>query len=38
MKIPLLSHPLSRSDLHFVVGALLAVGVVIAFVACVHAF
>jgi hypothetical protein len=27
----------SRSDLHFIVGALLAVGVVIVFVACVHA-
>jgi len=38
MKLPLLSHALSRSDVHFVVGALLAVSVVIAFVACVHAF
>jgi len=38
MKLPLLSHALSRSDVQFVVGALLAVGVVIAFVACVHAF
>ena len=32
------SHALSRSDVHFVVGALLAVGVVIALVACVHAY
>jgi len=29
---------LSRIDVHFVIGALLAVGVVIAFVASVHAF
>lgn len=27
-----------RSDIHFVVGAVLAVGVVVAFVACVHGF
>ena len=38
MKLPLNSHLLSRSDIQFVVGALLAVGVVIAFVACIHAF
>jgi len=39
MKLPLNnSSLLTRSDVHFVVGALLAVGVVVAFVACVHAF
>ena len=38
MKFPLLPHLLSRSDLQFVVGALLAVGVLIAFVVCVHVF
>jgi len=34
---PLFHLTPSRSDRHFIVGALLAVGVVIAFVACVHA-
>jgi len=37
MKLPFQHHTPSRSELHFVVGALLAVGVVIAFVTCVHA-
>ena len=31
------AHLPSRSDIQFVVGALLAVGVLIAFVACLHA-
>ena len=38
MKLPPSPYLVSRSDLQLVVGALLAVGVLIAFVACVHAF
>jgi hypothetical protein len=38
MKLPPSPYFVSRSDLQFVVGALLAVAVLIAFVACVHAF
>jgi hypothetical protein len=38
MKLPSIPYLLSRSDVHFVVGALLAVGVLIAFVICVHGF
>jgi len=38
MKLPPSPYLISRSDLQFVGGALLAVGVLIAVVACVHAF
>jgi hypothetical protein len=38
MKLPSLPYLPSRTDVHFVVGAVLAVGVLIAFVFCTHGF
>lgn len=38
MKLLPPSSAIRRSDIHFVAGALISVGVVVAFVACVHGF